>query len=264
MTPHIAKLPQRAVLEISGEDKSAFLQGLITNDIHLVTTEKAIYATLLTPQGRYLFDFFIIEKGDSYLLDYEASRREELIKKLSLYKLRSRITLTPRPDFHVYAVWGEPLPGSFSDPRLPELGNRFLGNIQDNTSVEDYDLHRIKLGVPEGGCELTPEKSIILEFGLDELNAISWTKGCYVGQELTARTKHMGELRKRLFPVEILGETHLLGTEVLQGEESVGVLLTHQKSFGLALLRVEALKDEMICGKAKLKPYIPQWMRLDK
>jgi folate-binding protein YgfZ len=263
----IANLPHRGVLEIQGEDKRSFLQGLITNDINLVSPKKAIYATLLTPQGRFLYDFFITEKDGSFFLDAEAGRLEALIKKLSLYKLRSQVTLTPRSDLKVYAVWGDDVApslglknetghtqgGTFMDPRLLDLGARIIGEGMANTTEDAYDLHRLKLGVPEGGLDLIPEKSILLESGLDELNAISWTKGCYMGQELTARTKHVGEVRKRLYPIEIEGDIPDEETEILNQGTPVGTLRSKRGSYGLALLRSEATEGELTCGKARLK-----------
>ncbi|MBL8677325.1 MAG: folate-binding protein YgfZ, partial [Alphaproteobacteria bacterium] len=203
----IAELSHRGVIEIEGEDKATFLQGLISNDINLVTPTQAIYATLLTPQGRFLFDFFITEKDGTFLLDVKAARLETLLKKLSLFKLRSKITLKGRPDLKIYAYWGEGdlTLEAYPDPRLKTLGARLIGQAKPNISAEEYDLHRLKLGVPEGGIDMLSEKAILLESGLDELNAISWTKGCYMGQELTARTKYRGLVRKRLFPVKIEG-----------------------------------------------------------
>lgn len=276
-------LPHRGVVEIQGEDKAAFLQGLISNDIHLVTPERAIYATLLTPQGRFLYDFFIMEKGGSYLLDVEAAHLETFVKKLSLYKLRSKVTLTHRPDLKVFAVWGDGIATTlglleeagaahnsvFMDPRLLDLGARAMSDVPPKNvqaaTPEDYDLHRLRLGIPEGGDDLIPERAILLESGLDELNAISWTKGCYMGQELTARTKYRGLVRKRLFPVIIEGKAPEAGTEVLFEGDSVGEMRSHNTSNGLALLRVEAVKpgSEFTCGNALLKPYIPVWMRLE-
>jgi tRNA-modifying protein YgfZ len=276
-------LPHRGVIEIQGEDKAAFLQGLITNDIHRVTPERAIYATLLTPQGRFLYDFFIVEKDGSYLLDVQAARLEGLLKKLSLYKLRSKVTLMPRPDIQVFAVWGDGVAtsldlveeagaaqkGVFIDPRLVDLGVRAMSEAPPKgfllSTPQDYDLHRLRLGIPEGGKDLIPERAILLESGLDELNAISWTKGCYMGQELTARTKYRGLVRKRLFPVIIEGEAPETGTEISLGGDPVGEMRSHYASNGLALLRVEAVKpgSEFPCGEALLKPYIPVWMRLE-
>lgn len=281
----ITPLPHRGVLEVQGEDKAAFLQGLITNDIHEVNPEQAIYATLLSPQGRFLYDFFIMEQKGSYFLDVEAYRLSDLIKKLSLYKLRSRVTLVSRPDLQVFALWGEDVAktfglkeergnaraGVFIDPRLVVLGARMIGPtpLQDvqPASLEHYELHRIMLGVPEGGTDLIPEKSILLESGLDELNAINWKKGCYIGQELTTRTKFLGLVRKRLFPVKIEGPAPDFGAEVFLEETPVGSMRTHAEGYSLALLRLEHLKfDEdgqgqpLQCGEAVLMPYRPFWM----
>ena len=274
----ITPLPHRGVLEIQGEDKTAFLQGLISNDINGVTPENAIYATLMSPQGRFLYDFFIMERDGSYFLDVEAGRLADLVKKLSLYKLRSAVRLIPRPDLKVFALWGDnvakkfglkeergqAMPGLYMDPRLIELGVRGMGEIPpfETTSLEEYEVHRLKLGVPEGGRDLIPEKSILLESGLDELNAISWTKGCYIGQELTTRTKFLGLVRKRLLPVRIEGPAPDFGTEILLGEVKVGTMCTHADGYGLALLRLEHLKGEDVlqCAEAVLRPYKPFWM----
>lgn len=279
----VTHLPHRGVLEIQGEDKAPFLQGLISNDINAVTPEHAIYATLLTPQGRFLYDFFIIEKDGSYFLDAEAARLADLAKRLSLYKLRSRVTITLRPDLMVFAMWGENIAktldlkeergnarsGVFMDPRLIELGARRIDSVLPKdfqpASLEEYNLHRLKLGVPEGGTDLIPEKSILLESGLDELNGISWTKGCYIGQELTTRTKFQGLVRKRLFPVKIEGPSPDFGTEIFLNDAPIGAMRTHEDGYGLALLRLENLKEseEFQCGAATLRPYKPFWMGMN-
>lgn len=288
MVQRIAPLPHRGVLEIQGEDKAPFLQGLITQDIQHVTPEKAIYTTLLSPQGRFLYDFFIMEKEASYFLEAEASRLDSLLKKLSLYKLRSHVTLALRPDLNVFALWGKDLASSlglieergfvqgglFMDPRLLELGARAIGEVGNSgfqsATPEEYDLHRLVLGVPEGGRDLIPEKSILLESGLDELQAISWTKGCYMGQELTARTKYRGLVRKRLFPVRIEGEPPPEETKIFLDNQPAGKMMTHQGNQGLALLRLEAFKayeagqGELQWEKTRLKPYVPFWMRLEE
>ena len=287
MTRMVTQLTHRGVLEIHGEDKATFLQGLISNDIHSVTPEQAIYATFLTSQGRFLYDFFIIEKDDSYFLDVEADQLEAFLKKLSLYKLRSRVSLKIRPDMKIFALWGKDVAralhlkeergsahaGFFMDPRLLELGARAIGEVMSkdfqSATLQDYDLHRLILGVPEGGKDLIPEKSILLESGLDELNAISWTKGCYMGQELTARTKYRGLVRKRLFPVKIEGESPLESNEIFLNDTLVGEMRTHIGFHGLAILRLEAFeayeKGEggLTCGQTSLKPYKPLWMRLE-
>lgn len=263
----ISELPYRGVIEIEGEDKATFLQGLISNDINLVTPEQAIYATLLTPQGRFLFDFFITEKDRTFLLDVELARLKTLLKKLSLFKLRSKVTLKAREDLKVYVMWGEGFPlEAYPDPRLKALGARLMGQAEPNASAEEYDLHRLKFGVPEGGVDLLPEKAILLESGLDELNAISWTKGCYMGQELTARTKYRGLVRKRLFPVKIEGPAPENGAEIFLADSSVGEMRSSRNGYGLALLRIEVVKgaETLQCGKTSLKPYIPDWMVVEE
>lgn len=279
----IAPLLHRGILEIQGEDRAAFLQGLITNDIYEVTPHQAIYATLLTPQGRFLYDFFISEQNGSYFLETEALKLEALLKKLNLYKLRSKITLKARLDLKVYALWGTDIASSldlkdergsakdgvYMDPRLIELGARAIGEIDSqnfqSASVEEYASHRLKLGVPEGGQDLIPEKSILLESGLDELHAVSWTKGCYMGQELTARTKYRGLVRKRLFPLVIEGTPPPFGADIFKNEVVVGEMRTHAGSLGLALLRLEAFEGsgDFICEGATLKPYRPFWMNAE-
>lgn len=259
----ITHLPHRGVIEIQGEDKATFLQGLITNDINLVAPENAIYAAMLTPQGRFLYDLFITERDGAYLLDVEAGRLTDLVKKLSLYKLRSRVSLMPRLDLKVYALWGgDASSEAFTDPRLKELGARMMGDLTPNASPEDYNLHRLKLGIPEGGVDLIPEKSILLECGLDELNAISWTKGCYIGQELTTRTKFLGLVRKRLLPVVIEGPTPTFGADIFVEDAKVGTMCSHEDGYGLALLRLETLEGEgaLHCGEAVLRPYKLSWM----
>jgi folate-binding protein YgfZ len=263
-------LPHRGILQISGEDRATFLQGLITNDVQKITPSWTLYAALLTPQGRFLHDFFISEQDDTYFLETEADRLPALLQKLTLYKLRSRVTLTPRPDLPVYAVWGEKLDASlettFVDPRLPELGLRGRGEGPSVpfqiASLEKYNCHRLQLGVPEGGLDLIPEKSIPLECGLDELNAINWEKGCYMGQELTSRTKFRGLVRKRLFPVKIEGALPSFGASVFKNEKDVGSMRSSAGEYGLALLRLDSLQEpgEVTCEGATLHPFQPAWM----
>ncbi|MBS0272333.1 MAG: folate-binding protein YgfZ [Proteobacteria bacterium] len=301
----LTNLIHRGVIEIEGEDRAEFLQGLITNDVNLITPTQAIYAALLTPQGRFLYDLFIVENENSYFLDVERDRLEALLKKLTLYKLRSHVTLKSRPDLKVYALWDErpisddyagmlqPLPESrnddsvlhseercsetiqeiiqkacdvYPDPRLSTLGARIMvENLQETATPRDYDLHRLILGIPEGGRDLIPEKTILLEAGLDDLNVISWTKGCYMGQELTARTKYRGLVRKRLFPVIIEGDAPAEGSEIFLDRKPVGEMRTSNSGYGLALLRLEAREanGELLCGNARLKPYTPGWMRFE-
>jgi len=266
----IAALPDRAVLEISGEDRVAFLQGLISNDVTKARADLAVWAALLTPQGKWLADFFVIATPDALLLDVEAAQLAMLITRLSRFRLRAKVALRDASaDWRVHAAWGEGLPPeglAARDPRLPEAGWRVLAGtiLPSNASADEYAAHRLSLGLPDGSQDMEAEKSVLLEGGFDELHGISWTKGCYMGQELTARTRYRGLLKRRLVPVVIEGTAPERGTPILtpDGAEA-GEMRSSQGAQGLALLRLEWLAaGPLTSGGAKLKPQPPAWMKL--
>ncbi|MGH6973557.1 MAG: YgfZ/GcvT domain-containing protein, partial [Stellaceae bacterium] len=213
MNPTFAPLDDRGVLEVAGPDRVAFLQGLVSNDVAKAAAGAPVYAALLTAQGKYLHDFFIVALGDALYLDCERARLADLQRRLSLYKLRSKATLTDASaKFVAAAAWGDgaaaklnladgaakPFAGGmvYIDPRLAALGVRFLipagreGNIAAagfaRADAAAYDRHRLALGVPDGSRDLEIDKSILLENGFEELNGVDFAKGCYMGQELTA------------------------------------------------------------------------------
>lgn len=271
----IATLPDRGVLEVAGEDRIAFLQGLVSNDVTEAAPGRAVWAALLTPQGKWLADFFILSDGERLLLDCEREQAPMLAQRLSRFRLRSRITLRDLSgELTVHAGWGgAPLPAGLvaaPDPRLPEAGWRALAPLPlpgVDATAEDWDRHRLLLGLPDGSRDLVAEQTVLLEAGLDELHGISWTKGCYMGQELTARTKYRGLLKRRLVPVEVAGPLPPRGTPVLgtqgDGTAEVGEMRSGHGDRGLALLRLEALDGRRLtCGEAVLIPIIPTWMTL--
>ncbi|MGO8918583.1 MAG: YgfZ/GcvT domain-containing protein [Stellaceae bacterium] len=287
-------LGARAVLEIAGADRRAFLQGLVSNDVEKVTADRAVYAALLTAQGRYLHDFFIAEIGEAFLLDAEAARLADLKRRLGLYRLRARVTLGENGDrYIVAAAFGSdalslldlpaepgavvPFAGglAYVDPRLPELGARLLlrrgaglaplesagFRIDDGT---EYDRLRLSLGIPDGSRDLPVEKAILLESGFEELNGVDWQKGCYIGQELTARTKYRALIKKRLLPVAVEGPLPAPGTPVMLGDQEAGEMRSGRDGLGLALLRLEALGEAsadkpLTAGTARLVPKKPRW-----
>jgi hypothetical protein len=262
---YVAKLPDRAVLELTGEDRVSFLQGLVSNDVTEAGPGRAVWAALLTPQGKWLADFFIFADGDRLLLDCEAEQRPLLTKLLSRYRLRSKVSIA-LADVPVFAAWdGAPPAGGVQapDPRLPEAGWRILGEVPGaNASAEDYDLHRLRLGLPDGSRDLEPEKSTLVESGFDELHGIGWDKGCYMGQELTARTKYRGLVKRRLTPVRVEGKLPPPGTPVLDGEAEVGTIRSSRGDRALASLRIEAIHaPRLSCGDAALLPEPAPWMR---
>ena len=201
----IGLLENRAVIAISGGEAKGFLQGLITNDVQALAPRKAIYAALLTPQGKISFDFFAVERHEALLLDCQTTARESLLKRLIMYRLRAKLEIVPRDDFTVAWDRTAALEDGFRDPRLPALGQRAIvgkAPFADATAAAHAYLdHRLSLGVPEA-ADFGQDKIFALDAGLEELNGVSFDKGCYVGQELTARMKHRGTARKRLLAVE--------------------------------------------------------------
>ena len=264
----LALLPARAVLELTGADRVGFLQGLVSNDVAAAVPGRAVWAALLTPQGKWLADFFVLSDGERLLLDVEAGHAAMIAQRLSRYRLRSAVRVAPAA-LRVHVAWD----GSVSeadaiaapDPRLPDAGWRVLAPapLPANASEEDYDRHRLSLGLPDGSRDLEAEKTVLLEAGFDELNGVSWDKGCYMGQELTARTKYRGLVKRRLVPVAVEGPLPAPGTPVVRDGAEVGTMRSGRDALGMALLRAEALSGgPLACGEARLTPRVPDWMRL--
>ncbi|MSP01258.1 MAG: folate-binding protein [Acetobacteraceae bacterium] len=262
----IAALPQRGVIAVTGEDRAAFLQGLVSNDVTEARPGRAVWAALLTPQGKWLADFFILSDGERLLLDCERAQMPMLSQRLSRYRLRSRVALADT-ELHVYAAWdGAPDMAGIAapDPRLPEAGWRLLSGpgIPTNATEIDWDLHRLRLGLPDGSRDMEAEKSTLLEGGFDELNGVSWTKGCYMGQELTARTKYRGLLKRRLVPVRIDGGTPAPGASILLEGRDVGTMRSAQGAWGMAVVRLEVMGRVLTSDGAAVTPVVPGWMRM--
>jgi folate-binding protein YgfZ len=263
----ISRLSNRSILAVSGTEARSFLQGLITNDVEAVTPGKAIYAALLTPQGKILFDFLIVDDGaGSLLLDCAAPSRAALIKRLSMYRLRAEVEIAPRDELSVFASWdGLQLPGSaFDDPRLAGLGKRSIGPKAVSDAETDYLAHRLALGVPEA-ADFGSDKIFALDAGLDELHAVAFDKGCYVGQELTARMKHRGTARKRLLLVESTDNSLLdIDAELRAGEHVIGEIVSTYGTRGFALIRLDRLADAnsapVRMGETQVTVTKPAWL----
>ena len=284
-----AVLEERSVLAVAGPDRASFLQGLVSNDTARISGERAVYAALLTPQGKYLHDFIMVEVGEAIWLDCEAARLADLKRRLSMYRLRAKVTLDGRPDLAVAAVWGGAQLGlpetagaarSFGegaamvDPRLVALGARAIlprerirAELAETGATEadfaEYDRLRLSLGVPDGSRDLVLDKSILLESGFDELNGVDWDKGCYIGQELTARTKYRGLIKKRLFPVRIDGPTPEPGAILTFDGHEAGEMRSSRDGIGLALLRLEAVDKpgKLEASNTTIEPFRPNWMQ---
>lgn len=254
------KLPNRGLLRVSGADAETFLQNLVSNNVAKAAPGVAVYATLLTPQGKFLHDFFVFRDGEDFLIDCEADRLGDLKRRLTLYKLRSKVDLAEETDqWSVFAVLDGDISGNLAapDPRAAELGWRAVlpaGETPDGdeTTLDTWDARRIALGIPDGSRDIEVEKSFLLEHRMDEFNAIDFKKGCYVGQELTARTKYRGNVRKRLTPVSVQGPLPEPGTPVLVDGIEVGSVRTGLGTRALAVLRIERPEGVLEAGDAIL------------
>jgi folate-binding protein YgfZ len=292
-----ALLEDRGVLEVAGADRRTFLQGLVSNDVQKLAPHRALYAAFLTPQGKYLHDFFLVERGDAIHLEGERARLPDLLRRLSMFKLRAKVTLADVSEKFAVAVgfgggasvrlglpnelgaaapFGEGV--AYVDPRLADLGVRLiLPRAAGTRALEaaglaradsaEYDRLRLSLGVPDGSRDVAVEKAILLEAGFDELNGVDWDKGCYMGQELTARTKYRGLVRKRLMPVTVQGPLPESGTTVTLDGREAGEIRSGRGDRALALLRLEMVEQAtrsgapLVAGAARVTPVKPDWAR---
>ncbi|MEM9392714.1 MAG: folate-binding protein [Pseudomonadota bacterium] len=238
----------RSLISVSGQDAEKFLQGLVTNDVARAKNA-LVYAALLTPQGKYLSDFFIAPAADGYWLDVQADQAEALLKRLTMFKLRATVDLEIT-DIPVSRGLGPKPEDAFADPRHPAMGWRLYG-VEGGPVTTDWDALRVAHAIPQSGIELVPNDSFILEMGFERLHGVDFKKGCYVGQEVTARMKHKTELRKGLAQVLVEGAAPV-GTEITAAGKTAGTLFTQSQGKALAYLRFDRAGDGMEAGDAKL------------
>ncbi len=239
----------RKVLRISGADREDYLQNLVTNDVARLK-DGLVWTALLTPQGKYLADFFLVSEGGTILLDVAEGLAKALMQRLQMYRLRADVTIE-ETDISVARGLGEAPAGAFPDPRDPGLGWRAYDGRGGEAA--DWDAIRVAAGVPESGIELLPNETYPLEARFERLNGIDFKKGCYVGQEVTARMKHKAKLRKGLRRVQVAGEAPV-GTKILNGKgQAVGALHSQSGGLGLAYLRLDRVDDGMMAGNAAVR-----------
>ena len=269
------KLDDRIIIEIIGADTKKFLQPLITNNIDLVSSKKSIYAALLSPQGKYIFDFFIFENSiNGHLsIDCAKNRCAELLEKLNIYKLRYKINFNINNNISIFSIYGTDyselelelkkfnLEGSTEkinnniilvDPRNKKLGLRIYSDLSSpiegfnkipDGEKSDLDYIRIELSVPNPDLDLEIEKSFLIENNFEFINAIDFKKGCYVGQENTARQKYRGTAKKKLFLIRIIGDDIINGTKIYYNERVVGTMRSSCKDIGLATIRTDFYEE---------------------
>lgn len=270
----------RSLIRLTGGDTIDLLQGIISNDARALAAGQPVYAAMLTPQGKFLHDFLLLPIAGGALLDIAATRAADITQRLKMYRLRSNVDITPVADA-VFTVWAGELPQApdnlvaVHDPRLPALGWRVAGEegavaawLQSlgaaHADEDAYTRHRLELSVPDT-ADMIVDKSLLLELGFEELNGVNFTKGCYVGQEVTARSKYRANLRKSLYAVsgEALGAA---GTEVMAGERVIGELRTSSGGIGLALLNIEEVEKAkaanmpLLAGGVAIEAALPGWM----
>jgi folate-binding protein YgfZ len=242
-------LPNRAAVTVSGADARAFLQGLVTQDIALLAPGRLAYSALLTPVGKYDFDFFMSPDGESVVLETDATRADDLVKRLSAFKLRKAITIASA-SVQTVAAWGAELLSTQRDPRHDALGFR-TDKIPDGFEAVNFDVYdrlRLALGIPDGARDYARGEDTVSDMGLEKLNGVSFTKGCYMGQELTSRMHHRGLSKKGLYTVTLNGEVLPPFTDIVVDGNLIGEMRSSNADLGLAMLRHDSYKTAARVG----------------
>ena len=262
----IALLPDRAVVTVSGEDATSFLQGVVTCNVETLGPDEARLGALLTPQGKILFDFLIFRGDeDAFRLDVAAERAPDLAKRLGLYRLRAKVTIALDPALGVAAAWDGAETGATvtrrRDGRLGDLGERLyfgLGAFSADSTEADYHAHRIALGIPEGGRDFPWSDAFPHEALMDQIGGVDFRKGCYVGQEVVSRMQHRGTARTRIVPlVAVSGEALESGAEITAGQRGLGTVGSVADARGLGLVRLDRLADALGTGEPLRAGRIP-------
>jgi len=254
----IALLPDRAVVTVSGEEATSFLQGVLTCNVETLEPGEARLGALLSPQGKILFDFLVSRSGEAgFRLDAPAGAAAGLVKRLGLYRLRAKVAIAADPALGVAAAWdgAETAAGleRCRDGRLAALGDRLYvtdGAFSADATEDDYHAHRIALGIPEGGRDFPYGDAFPHEALMDQLGGVDFKKGCYVGQEVVSRMQHRGTARTRVVPVTyVSGEAPEPGAEITAGQKVLGVTTSRAGSRGLAMIRLDRLADALAAGE---------------
>lgn len=256
------KILERTIITVCGPDRAKFLQGLISNDTGKASETELLYAMLLTPQGKYFCDMFVWQQGECLFLDCPTQGVQELYKKLNMYKLRSDVTIAIS-DLQVMASSHKTSDDmtAFVDPRNSDLGYRlYCNSAKASESAEEYEAKRVELGIPEHGLDLIPDKSIPLECHMDKLGAIDWDKGCYMGQELTARTKYRGLVRKCLLPIKFTNRLGSGATITNTDGKKAGEVYSVNGNNGIAMIRIAACDEQLVAQDSNIEVIKPGWL----
>jgi folate-binding protein YgfZ len=261
MTDLIARLDSRALIRVAGPDARPFLHNLLTQDVETLKPGELRFGAMLSPPGRLLFDLFLWGEDEAVVLDVAAGRRDALITRLGMYRLRAQVEITA-DDRPVVASWPGVAQGFVADPRMAALGGRALGDVATNADEDAWDAHRLSLGVPDPTRDGGHDARYPIEANLDLLNGIDFRKGCFVGQETTSRMKRRGEIKKRMLPLTFEGPAPGEGTEVLNGELRAGEVLTGRDGAAIALMRLDRLDGALAIEGRRAVVQMPDWLAL--
>jgi hypothetical protein len=266
MTTIEGQLVGRAVVMIAGATPETFLQGLLTADMQSLAPDRSVYGALLTAQGKILFDVFAHRRDDGILIDCAAGQRGDLVAKLKFYRLRAKLDIVARDDLAVHVA----MTGSPADPRLADMGRRVIAPAGGTPcDMAAFHAKRIAYGLADSDADLGSGEFYPHEANLDQLNGVSFSKGCYVGQEVVSRMEHRGSARSRILPVACQGDAPAKGTEIVAGTRPVGTMLSSAGNRALAILRLDRLTDAVDAGTrlsasgVALEVIKPKWVRYD-
>ncbi|MGA0544022.1 YgfZ/GcvT domain-containing protein [Brevundimonas sp. VNH65] len=257
----IARLDSRALIRVSGPDAKPFLHNLLTQDVETLTDGQVRFGALLSAPGRLLFDLFIWGEGEAVILDVAADRRDALMQRLALYKLRARVEIAA-DDRPVLACWPDLAEGFATDPRLAALGGRRLGGeVAADADEADHHRHRLSVGVPDPAADGGQDAHYPIEADFDLLNGIDFAKGCFIGQETTSRMKRRGTVKNRMAALSFDGPPPPAGSEVLlNGDRRAGEVLTGVEGVAMALLRLDRLDGPLTVDGRPVTARLPDWM----
>lgn len=260
MTTRIARLTSRALIRVGGPDAKPFLHNLLTQDVDTLAEGELRFGALLSPPGRLLFDLFLFGEPDGVLLDVSADRRDALIQRLSMYKLRAAVTVEA-DDRPVFVGWAGAVAGFAVDPREPALGGRrYGGELETNATEDDWQAQRLAAGVPDPTADAPSDKTYPIEANFDLLNGIDFQKGCFIGQETTSRMKRRGTIKKRMLAITFEGPAPAFGAEVLNGTLRAGEVLSGRDGMAMALVRIDRLEGQLTVDGRAVRVRRPDWL----
>jgi len=258
-------LSDRSLIEISGDEAEGFLDNILTCKVVGLNENEASFGALLTPQGKILFDFFLIKTSGGYVFDIADTLAEDFIKRLTFYRLRAKVTIEAKPKIDVIAKWNAQLSISdelIQDPRLEGMGYRDYSGVAPTGKEADYFAHRVNLGMPEGGHDFEYGEAYPHEVLMDQFSGVDFKKGCYVGQEVVSRMQHRGTVKKRVIIVQSNDDLPASGTAIMADGKPAGTLGSTSKTDGLALLRLDRIvkAENILADTIEITPRLPDWI----